>query len=161
MNAGRPLRGFTVHADGTVIGPSGRVLKPYVNLDGYLIVGRKEAGKKVHERVHRLVCEAYHGPPPSPDHEVAHWNGDKTDNRSANVRWARRAENYDDRRRHGSANDGEGNGRSKLTWGQVEAIRSAYDAGGVSQAELGRKYGVDASTISVIVRGKTWKGARP
>jgi len=41
----------------------------------------------------------------------------------------------------------------KLADDDVQAIRSAYAAGGVSQTELGRTYGVHQTVISGIVRG--------
>ena len=37
--------------------------------------------------VHRLVCDAFHGAPPSPKHQVDHINGDKSDNRPSNLEW--------------------------------------------------------------------------
>lgn len=44
-------------------------------------------------KVHRLVCEAFHGPPPSPSHIVIHLNEDGIDNRSENLRWGTQKEN--------------------------------------------------------------------
>jgi len=45
---------------------------------------------------------------------------------------------------------------AKLTSDQVRTIRSDYGYG-YSQAELARRYWVHPSTISRIVRYKTWK----
>jgi len=39
----------------------------------------------------------------------------------------------------------------------VNVIRSLYDAGGVTQAELGRIFGVSGVTIYKIVTRKIWK----
>jgi hypothetical protein len=47
---------------------------------------------------------------------------------------------------------------AKLTWAQVEEMRTRYTHGGVSRAALGKEYGVSPSTISATVRGKRWKG---
>lgn len=38
--------------------------------------------------VHPLVCRAFHGERPGPKHVVSRMNGDKTDNRPENLRWA-------------------------------------------------------------------------
>lgn len=44
-------------------------------------------------KVHRLVCEAFHGPRPSPKHVVIHLNEDATDNRAENLKWGTQKEN--------------------------------------------------------------------
>jgi hypothetical protein len=43
-------------------------------------------------KVHRLICEAFHGPEPFENADVIHRNGDTLDNVESNVRWATRAE---------------------------------------------------------------------
>lgn len=45
-------------------------------------------------KVHRAICEAFHGPAPSPAHEVLHRNEDGTDNREDNLKWGTRKENH-------------------------------------------------------------------
>jgi len=49
--------------------------------------------------------------------------------------------------------------RAKLTWEQVAAIRERYAAGGISQCQLARDYGVQPRTINLIVHNKTWVAA--
>ena len=44
-------------------------------------------------KVHRLVCEAFHGAPPEGSTVVLHLNEDGTDNRSENIRWGTQKEN--------------------------------------------------------------------
>src|SRR3990167_2955933 len=59
--------------------------------------------------VHRLACEAIHGPPPTPKHEAAHLCG-KGHNGCCNpqhVRWATPAENCADALAHGTQARGE------------------------------------------------------
>ncbi|RWO23305.1 HNH endonuclease signature motif containing protein [Mesorhizobium sp.] len=43
-------------------------------------------------KVHRLVCEAFHGMAPFDNADVIHRNGNTLDNAEANLRWATRAE---------------------------------------------------------------------
>ena len=50
---------------------------------------------------------------------------------------------------------GENNGRARLTWDDVHAIRVARKAG-ASQPDLARRYGVSQVQISHIVRGSRW-----
>ncbi len=54
--------------------------------------------KRVHAYVHIVVCEAFHGPRPSPLHEACHRNDVGTDNRADNLKWATHAENLEDMR---------------------------------------------------------------
>jgi hypothetical protein len=58
-------------------------------------------GRRRTAHLHRLVCEAYHGPAPSPIHHAAHWDGDKENNSASNLRWATPQENEADKVRHG------------------------------------------------------------
>lgn len=51
---------------------------------------------------------------------------------------------------------GEKHGCAKLTAGQVSAIRSAYDAGGVTQRALAVRFNVSQRTINKIVRRIGW-----
>jgi len=44
-------------------------------------------------KIHRAVCEAFHGCAPSPRHVVLHLNEDGLDNRPDNLRWGTRKEN--------------------------------------------------------------------
>ena len=58
---------------------------------------------------------------------------------------------------------GERHGRAKLTWDQVREIRSVCVRGdrALGTKALGLKYGVSHVLISLIVRGRIWKEARP
>ena len=51
------------------------------------------AGKKRHAYVHRLVCEAFRGPAPSPDHVVCHLDDRPHHNTAANLTWGTKSEN--------------------------------------------------------------------
>ena len=46
---------------------------------------------------------------------------------------------------------------AKLDWPQVEEIRASYAAGGVTQQELGKEYGVSGRQVSRIVNDKSWR----
>lgn len=44
-------------------------------------------------KVHRLVCEAFHGPPPFERAVVIHLDEDATNNRADNLKWGTQKEN--------------------------------------------------------------------
>lgn len=52
---------------------------------------------------------------------------------------------------------GEAHKRSKLTDTQVLAIRAIYAAGGITQTEIGLRYGVTQALIGYIIRRANWK----
>ena len=143
---------------GRVRGMRGHVLKPWCAGSArqyfYVSLGaQRKAG------VHVLVCEAFHGPRPSPLHEVAHEDGDSTNNAADNLRWALHQSNVDDQRRHGTLHPpclrGEAHGRAKLTAETVARLRGRkFHYGEV--VELAARHGVSASTIHRAASGRTW-----
>ena len=56
---------------------------------------------------------------------------------------------------------GEMHHRSKLTDAQAAEIRELFASGEVNQLELGERFGVSNSTISLLVRGKRYGAAKP
>lgn len=106
--------------------------------------------------VHRLVCEAANGPPPSPSHEVAHscGNGHGGCISPKHVRWATRGENARDKVLHGRSLRGAKNPTAKLTEAQILQIRSLKDE--LTQAAIAKKFGVSKQTISLILKGEVW-----
>lgn len=70
----------------------GKSLTPKQNWDGYLRVQLYNHGDCEFVGIHRLVAEAFI---PNPDNKpfVNHINGDKSDNRAANLEWCTQQEN--------------------------------------------------------------------
>lgn len=108
-------------------------------------------GRKKTVRVHRLVCEAFHGAPPSESHEVAHSDGKRTNNRPENLRWATCKENSSDCLKHGTRLFGERNPSAKLTDDQWLSLLEERQAG-ASYRELGRRFNVHESSIRERLR---------
>jgi hypothetical protein len=106
--------------------------------------------------VHRLIAMAFLGPPPSPKHQVAHWDGDATNNHLPNLRWATNKENSQDSVRLGRSArpTGEKAGKARLTDDQAAAVRREPHIG---CREWGRRLGVSHSVISQIKRGLSYK----
>lgn len=68
---------------------------------GYVAISPRRAGKRLYLAVHRLVCLAFHGEPPTPEHQVNHKDGDKTNNAADNLEWVTPIENMEHARRLG------------------------------------------------------------
>jgi hypothetical protein len=148
---------YVIHRDGTIIRviarartSAGKVIKPWI-LNGYPAVCLRHNEKVLKRLVHRLVCAAFHGPQPSPKHEVAHNDGRPGNPHADNLRWATHRENEADKQRHGT----KVRTSAKLSEDQVRAIRAAPKYRGVVN-DLARQYGVVHQTISDIRRGKNW-----
>ena len=132
------------------------ILKGTLNSDGYPVVAIS-AAPHITPRVqciHKLVLLAFVGPRPK-GLQIAHADGTKTNNRLDNLRYATAKENGEDKRRHGRGR-GESNGHSRLTEAMVRDCRARYAAKTDTQRALAVEYGVCFSTISCVIRGKTW-----
>ncbi len=113
------------------------------------------AGRKADINVHTLVCRTFHGPAPSPKHEVAHEDGVRTNNRKGNLRWTTHKENGADMIGHGRTLRGTKHHFSKLSEDDVHAIRALAD-GGAPKTALSRQYGIALGTVKTIARRKIW-----
>jgi HNH endonuclease len=150
----RSIRGwpYEVSSGGFVRRIGGRMLKA-IRRDRYLCVSLSRGSDRWRPAIHQLVCEAFHGDRPSPQHQVAHWNGDGTDNTSANLRWTTAKGNADDRGRHGNHAIGERNAGHKLTAETVAAILGS----GLSGVQVARRFGISNSQAYRILHSQSWR----
>lgn len=159
---------------------NGRIMKSVVNKNGYMYSIVSINKKLIRLAMHRVVCEAFHGPPP-PRHDVNHKNFDRTCNHSDNLEWVTRSENLKYSYRLGNriaVNNPEkisaahklrflehpeafqiyGVAHRKLSEPQVREIKEALRSGGRGTvAELSRRYGVASRTIRDIRNGICWR----
>lgn len=132
----------------------GHLFKGHINPDGYRLYKVTIApGLKDIMSAHRIVARTYIGPPPSPQHVVAHNDGNPANNHYSNLRWATMLENHADRRAHGRNPKGERNGRAKLNNEAVLEIRAIQNP---NCRALAQKYGVQRGTIREVITGKKW-----
>lgn len=121
----------------------------------YLSVQLYRSGNGVSCSIHRLVCEAFHGPQPSSNCQVAHWDGNPDNNAAANLRWATPTENAADRKRHGRNQIGERNRHNKMTVGDVHAIRALHKMGW-SGNKIASIFRCSTTNIRNILNRKIW-----
>ena len=105
--------------------------------------------------VHHLVLEAFVGPCPPHLHVCRHLDNNSQNNFVGNLVWATQKENMADKKIHGTEQKGERHPRVKLTAEKVREIKVLL-AQGVSQMEIGRRYGVSNYAICDIAHGKSW-----
>lgn len=105
--------------------------------------------------VHRIVAEAFCGPCPA-SHECAHENGDHSDNRAENLRWATRAENCQDKIGHGTSLAGEKHNLARLSRRQVIEIYNRYH-NGESSIEIAKDFPVEPRQIRSIGQKRKWQ----
>lgn len=134
-------------------GDFGRILKPSES-HGYWHVILMRNGERFSRNIHRLVATAFLGAPPSSEHQVAHWDGDRKNNCRSNLRWATPSENTADRLRHGTMHVRTHN--SKLRAVDIERIRYLAESG-VKNSQLADQYRVQDSHIGKVVRGLKWR----
>lgn len=140
--------------DGNGSAKAGRGLKQVTDRYGYKVVNPSRDGRGRSTTVHKLVCEAFHGPQPE-GHQVAHGDGNRSNNAAANLRWATPAENQRDRVEHGTSNWGGFRGRGhKLTVAQATEIK-ALEGIAPSQRVAG-DYGVSRRLVRRIWANQVW-----
>lgn len=138
--------------------PAGYQLKARVDWKGYAVCGlrRRVDGVVKLRKVHRVVAETFIGLAPTLKHEVAHGDGDKTNNHYSNLRWCLHRENERDKIKHKTLRQGEAVAHlAKLTEPQVIQIRKEF-ARGESIRALANATGVTFQNIWYVVHRKTW-----
>ena len=147
-------------------GKVGRLLRPSVGPKGYLRAtlysGSTESRTQI--GVHVLVALAFHGPRPTPEHQVAHGDGDPSNNHWRNVRWATPAENCADRVLHGTAPIGEAHWHAELSADDVREIRRVYAENQTGSRvrrgtaiALAQRLGVTPRCVALAANGYTWR----
>lgn len=140
---------------------AGHIKTARIGAHGYDQVSLSTDGKTITRSIHRLVCRAFHGRPPTPKHEAAHRDGNRRSNLSDNLRWLTPKENAADKKRHGTYPDqrGELSHKAILTAAEVQIIRSTKRYNGVLK-DLAKRFGVTENHVMGLrTRGsRKWAG---
>lgn len=137
--------------------PAGMILQGTVIPKGYRRYNLQVDGKYRALLANRLVCEAWHGPPPSGAHQAAHGDGNPKNDHWSNLRWATPKENEADKRLHGTSQVGERNPAAKLNWALVREIRAAGYS--IKLREWSARTGVSMGVIARVRAGEVWREA--
>ena len=135
-----------------------RLIKSRVGNAGYRTVRLCFNGKLKSLSVHRLLLEAFVGPPPSPAHQCNHKDGNKLNNTLTNLEWVTPKENIQHMLSMGLRNEpaGENHALAKVTDKDVMEIRRRY-ALGHRHGDLAKEFGLAPGHVMDIARGVKWK----
>lgn len=137
----------------------GRIVAQVTSPTGYRTVSLWVDGKMRRARVHQLVAAAFVGPRPGPAWGVNHKDGDKTNNRPANLEWVTSQENTRHAMRHGLRAIGARQAASRLNDSAVVVMRF-YARRGVAVERLAQLHRVTYQAAASAIRGRTWSHVR-
>lgn len=130
-----------------------------VGKTGYKVIRiRTQDGLKT-RTLHSLVAEAFLGPKPDWAKEIRHLDGNKLNCSAENLAYGTRADNAQDRIRHGSHRRGSAVKHARLTDAVVQEIRLAASRG-ESHASIASRIGISRSVATRAIRGTTWSHVR-
>lgn len=134
----------------------GLILKPRFTSDGYIKYALQHNRLRQQVQCHRLVYESFVRPLEEWE-EIDHLNGNKQDNRLANLEPVTKLENMQRSFRAGrNMAKGSEVGTSKLTEEIVSEIRRKH-AQGIKQVQLCKEYDLPKDHVSKIILSKTWR----
>jgi hypothetical protein len=153
----KPVAGFELRYEvsdrGGLRNIDTRLLLKSSNNQGYPRYTLTCAGQKRYARAHILVLEAFDGPRPTGFHGC-HKDGDRQNNWLGNLYWGSRADNEDDKRRHGTGR-GMKHSRAILTDDDVREIRRLCAQPHV-KTHIARRFNVSRWMIRLIAIRKNW-----
>jgi hypothetical protein len=135
----------------------GRLLAPVRCKNGYSAVNLTKPGLRRQVLVHRAVLKAFSGSPPM-GMEACHNNGDRSDNRLANLRWDTRKNNHADKIAHGTWQAGSLHPGSVITEAVAREIKISLSSGNTIDGTA-RSLAVSRHIVADISCGRTWRGA--
>jgi hypothetical protein len=144
LNSGR----YAADSDGQIHSHKfgDRVLRAGTLPSGYQVVCLNLRGKSCTAYVHRIVAFAYHGLPPTPEHEVNHKNGQKSDNRPSNLEWVTPSENWHHAARTGLRRPMKGKSEDPTLIAEVAHLL----AKGISQRQIATRLGINKNTVNKV-----------
>lgn len=99
-------------------------------------------------RLHRAVCAAWHGLPPSQDAIAEHRDDDPLNCRAKNLHWSTRRHNHRTAQKRGTV--------PGIGVEMAEHIRQAYRPTRARVRELHQEFGISRSAVRLILRGVSY-----
>ena len=134
------------------------IVKQFPDKRGYMQVNLSSNGKARRFFVHRLVVQAFRGPAQEGQNQIRHLDGNPSNNELSNIVWGNSIENYGDRIRHGTGNEGERSHHAKLTQNKVDDLRLRYKSG-EKVSKMAVEFGVSEPTIRRAINFISWASA--
>lgn len=138
-----------------------RKLSPGTQTSGkYFIVNIKKDGdgKYKSQRVHRMVCMAFNGPPVIDSSTVSHLDGNWKNNKPSNLVWETYSDNLKRKKDHGTDDVGVKNSRASIDLSTLKKIRFLLKQSALTQEQIGLKFGLSRVFITKIANGHRYKG---
>lgn len=134
-----------------------RKLKTWVDKRyGYVRVIIRKERKSFGRFIHVLLLTTYIGKCPI-GKEASHLNGNRADNRLENLCWETRKENHAHKIAHGTRQNGDNCGKSKLTSGEVVQIKGLLTEKSLTQRQIAKRFKISEQAIHDIKIRRTWK----
>lgn len=141
-------KGYIANLDGTITGPSGKVLKPGISGSGYQYINTGQRNYYVHRLVAQQHCQR-----PAGCDFVNHKDGDKKNNAASNLEWCTREQNMQ------HAVDNHLHNKAKLAPDIVRYLRTMYvpkcSEWGVTA--IATRLGMSKAAIGLMLQGVTWQ----
>lgn len=160
----RPVKGFEevyeVNRVGQVRRTNGRLMNPWANHNGYMLVKLTcvKLKKRADYRIHRLVAEAYL---PNPENKpyINHIDNNPANNSIENLEWCTQGENIQHARNQGRMADrywkGKRSPNASLTDEQIKNIRELR-AQGLSYQRIADDVGTNKRTVERVIKGEAY-----
>jgi LysM repeat protein len=135
----------------------GTVIKPQKMCGGYYYITLSKPGHGTKRFSHHgLVMQVFGKPKPTLQHQIAHKDGDNSNNSFHNLKWATPKENAAHKKSHGTNRDGESHPSSKLKSEDIKKILERR-LQGESAESIAKDFSISSATIYRIEKGKNWK----
>ena len=137
-----------------------KYLKPDIDKDGYFIYTL--SSKKF--KAHRLTLETFKGSSPEDKTQCRHLDGNPSNNYIENLQWGTQSENENDKLLHGTGNQNEGSGKTKLSNAQVILLRKEYESKTITRSLFikikAKELGMSESGIRQILKRESFKSLK-